>query len=401
MKRKILFGFGAGIYLRPFESIIKRAFLLKEWSKLIGFRRSIRMLLPFKSHLIILFLSMGIIPIISCRGLTIIDSDVGTIRLTINEESISKGIVRVMPDTNSFILTITRGAGDTIFNGLYGSRPKELKVEAGTYIVAVNSTINTGPKFDSPIWSDSRSINVEAGVVTSLGLSCRQSNGGLRLGFSAEFKTKFSAYTPEVSDSKGTATYPYTEDRYMYLRPGQIFVKMVSLNPELVPIPLFSRTIAARDMLSINIKLDGADSASFSGGIQVDTSATWIIDSMRVSGNDGSTKNKAISVDRLPEYIGMKVWATGYIVGGDLTTTNLKFEGPYTAKSNLGVASDPGTKDRARCYSVNLPSGPIQTTYNLVDNPSNLGKKIWVKGTVKAMYLGLVGIDPTTEIVLE
>jgi hypothetical protein len=30
-----------------------------------------------------------------------------------------------------------------------------------------------------------------------------------------------------------------------------------------------------------------------------------------------------------------------------------------------------------------------------------MGKKVWVKGTVNAKYLGLVGIESTTEFILE
>ncbi|MDD4492141.1 MAG: DUF6359 domain-containing protein, partial [Bacteroidales bacterium] len=169
----------------------------------------------------------------------------------------------------------------------------------------------------------------------------------------------------------------------------------------LSPVPLFSKTIAARDMLTVNVRLAGADSASFGSGILIDSTSYWVTDSLLVGSNDGSTKDKAIPVQRLQEYIGLKVWVTGFIVGGDLTTTAIKFDLPFNTKSNLAIASEPGIRERAGCYSVSLPSGTIQTTFNLVDNPANMGKKVWVKGTVNAKYLGLVGIESTTEFILE
>ncbi|EKD31129.1 MAG: hypothetical protein ACD_77C00391G0008 [uncultured bacterium] len=364
---------------------------------LFGFCQPANLQFLLSGFLIVLILYL--LPVAGCQGLTIIDTGVGTIRLSIDEESMSKGVIRTMPDTNSFILKIY--GGDTIYNGLYGARPKELKVEQGTYTVEVFSSINTGPKFDSPVWSDSKSVTVAAGSVSSISLLCRQTNGGMRLGFSAEFKTKFSAYTAEVYDIKGSSPYLFTEERFLYLTPGQILVRMVPQNSELSQIPLFSKVLAAKEMLTINVRLEGADSASIGSGILIDSSSFWITDSLLVGSNDGSTKEKAISVNRLSEYVGLKVWVSGYIVGGDLTQSAVKFDLPFTSKSNMAIAAAPATNDRSLCYSVSLPSGPIQTAFNLVDNPANFGKKVWVKGTVSAKYLGLIGIDTTTEVIIE
>lgn len=365
---------------------------------LFGFCQCANLQLLFTGFFIVLILYL--LPVAGCQGLTIIDAGVGTIRLSIDEESISKGVIRTMPDTNSFILKIYSG-GDTIYNDLYGNRPKDLKVEQGTYTVEVFSTINTGPKFDSPIWSDSKSVTVVAGSVSPISLICRQINGGLRLGFSAEFKTKFAAYTAVVYDSKGSSPYLFTEERFLYLTPGQILVRMVPQNSELPQIPLFSKVLAANEMLTINVRMQGSDSSSIVSKITIDSASVWITDSFLVGPNDGSSKEKAISVNRLKEYVGLKVWVSGYIVGGDLSQSAVKFDLPFTSKSNMAIAAVPATTDRSLCYSVSLPSGPIQTAFNLVDNPSNFGKKVWVKGTVSAKYLGLTGIDTTTEVIVE
>lgn len=363
-----------------------------------GFWVSASLQILLSGFFIVVVICLLLVP--GCQGLTITEKGEGTIRLCIDQESMSKGVIRTMPDTNSFILKIYSG-GDTIYNGLYGARPKELKVEQGTYAVEVFSSINTGPKFDSPVWSDSKSVTVAAGSVSSISLLCRQTNGGLRLGFSAEFKTKFMAYTAEVYDIKGSSPYLFTEERFLYLTPGQILVRMVPQNSELSQIPLFSKLLLAKEMLTINVRLEGADSASIGSGILIDSSSVWITDSLVVGPNDGSTKEKAISVNRLSEYVGLKVWVSGYIVGGDLTQSAVKFDLPFTSKSNMAIAAAPATTDRSLCYSVSLPSGPIQIAFNLVDNPANFGKKVWVRGTVSAKYLGLIGIDTTTEVIIE
>ncbi len=67
------------------------------------------------------------------------------------------------------------------------------------------------------------------------------------------------------------------------------------------------------------------------------------------SGGDGLSKDRAMTVDQLVSNIGAKgIWVTGYIVGGDLTSTAIKFEVPFTKDTNLAIAASQlrGREDR-------------------------------------------------------
>lgn len=86
------------------------------------------------------------------------------------------------------------------------------------------------------------------------------------------------------------------------------------------------------------------------------------------------------------------LWVKGYIVGGNLSNKSVKFEGPFTAATNLAIASFPTCTERDSCLSVQLPQGAIRDSLNLVTNPHLLGKMIIIKGNIYASYFGLVGI---------
>jgi hypothetical protein len=344
-----------------------------------------------------------------CQGMTLTDEEEATLLLTITTESVdSKSSGREMPDTNSMTLII-RSESDTLFQNLYGSKPRELKLEPGKYFVELFSHRHLAPLFNTPCWGDSREITLSSGEVSSLDLNCRQTNSGVRLVFSPEFITKYSAYQPEVysgagaADYPGTgaAIYPYTEERYLYLNPGRFYVRLKPEGETSAPIPLFSKTAEAREMLSINIKLAPGDTGAIGDGIIIDTSSTWIIDTVIIDGNDGSSQAKAILLSRLSEFEGMKVWVKGYIVGGDISSDTIRFIPPFVKPSHMAIAADPSERVREMCFGVNLPSGSIQDQFSLVAFPENVGKRAWVKGTIVPSYLGGQGINPVTEVIVE
>lgn len=336
-----------------------------------------------------------------CQGLTITGESTARLRLRITgEDPLSKGVVKTLPDTNKMSLLILSSAGDTMYDGLYGARQSELKFEAGEYTVSIFSHRQLLPEFDAPCWSDTKTITLAAGSVTSLAMVCRQSNGAMRLGFSPEFRAKYSAYTPEITDALGTVQYHFNEERFLYLKPGNIYVRLTPLATG-QQVPLFSKLIAAKEMLTINLRLMPGDSASFGGGILIDSTSNWQTDSVFIGGNDGSTKDKALTLERIREYAGLKVWLTGYIIGGDVSDDTLRFTAPFTKETYLAVAATSTERSRDKCYAVSLPLGAIRDSCSLVKFPANLGRKIWIKGTVKDSYYGSPGVDPVTEIIMD
>lgn len=117
-----------------------------------------------------------------------------------------------------------------------------------------------------------------------------------------------------------------------------------------------------------------------------------------LSRNDGTDEwgeavSSAFSVREAGEHIGEKdVWVTGYVVGGDLTSSKVKFEPPFSSRTCLAIAADPLCTERDSCISVQLPSGTLRDSLNLVDNPAVLGKRVYLKGDLDPSYYGLTGL---------
>ncbi|PKP05633.1 MAG: hypothetical protein CVU10_09780 [Bacteroidetes bacterium HGW-Bacteroidetes-5] len=319
---------------------------------------------------------------------------------------------RAYPDSNSFILTVKRVGGDVVYSGKYGERPKTFKLSVGNYDVEVVSGSFSVPEFDAPLYSDSGTVVVEENKVTNLSFLCRQSNGALRLGFSSDFLSRFAGYIPEIEDIKGVKEYPYNESRYLYVNPGDVTIKLRDGASSGTDRFLITRkSISAREMVSVNLhsSSNGGGGGSGSGGessvitgILIDTTSIWITDDIVVGDKrDGSSRELAIRVEEIAGFVGAKgVWVSGY-VAGYLTTASLFSSPPFDVETNIAVADKKGELVRSLCAGVALASGSVREALNLKSNPSNLGKKVWLKGTITDSYFGLKGINSVTDYVIE
>lgn len=94
---------------------------------------------------------------------------------------------------------------------------------------------------------------------------------------------------------------------------------------------------------------------------------------------------------------GSNMWITGYIVGAvnGKALTDAAFSGTFTQNSNLLLADSPNETNTANCVAVQLPAGDIRSALNLVDNASNLGKQVSLKGNLEK-YFGTAGLKSTS-----
>ena len=92
-------------------------------------------------------------------------------------------------------------------------------------------------------------------------------------------------------------------------------------------------------------------------------------------------------------------WVVGYIVGsvdGMTLSTNAVFSAATATASNILISDNPNATSVAECIPVQLPSGSVRTALNLVDNPTNLGKKVKLNGSIEK-YFGAAGFKSVTE----
>ncbi|MCF0168345.1 MAG: DUF4493 domain-containing protein [Bacteroidales bacterium] len=306
-----------------------------------------------------------------------------------------------VPDTNAFTLAVKSIDGSVIWSGPYGSRPSYIEVEAGTYEISVFSQQFSSPAFDSPIYGDSHTVVVSNGENVSVSFLCRQTNCGVKLNFGEKFIEKYPSGSVLLAHDSGSLRYGYNEDRFAYFEPGNI---SFGVSENGVEQPLFNKVLAAATMLTINLEASSNTSqGTFSIDLDTDTNDITedIIVGTSYSGEDGSTSATAFSVGAAQSHVGDTVWVWGYIVGGDCSSTTIKFTAPFEKSSNLAIAETKGETNRDNCFTVELSKAAVKSALNLMDNPGNLGLKVWLKGVVTSSYFGLCGIKSVSEFQLE
>ena len=306
-------------------------------------------------------------------------------------------------DTNSFILKITNSGGDIIYNGLYGLKPAEISIPAGSYSLSVVSEQFEAPAWESPVYGDSVDIVVASGETASVAFVCKMLNTGVRIKMSERYLSKFPGLLV-VEQPGGSLSFSYGEQRFGYFSAGNASFKGTDSKGELQT--LFSKSFNAGDMLTLSLDAGSVDSQG-TLRITVDTTRNWrseaiVVDNYSGGSGNGQSAASAYSVAEAAGHAGETAWVWGYIVGGDLTSTGISFETPFTKASNLAIAESPVCTTRSECLSVELASGSeVREALNLVDHPEMLGKRVAFKATINSSYLGLVGLKSVKEYSLD
>ena len=298
------------------------------------------------------------------------------------------------PDTNSFILNIRNSGGDVIYNGLYGLKPAEMTIPAGAYTLSVISEEFDAPAWETPVYGDSVDIVVASGETANVSFVCRMLNTGVRIRMSERYLSKYPG-SLVVEQDGGALSYTYGEQRFGYFCAGNATFK--GTDSKGAQEVLFSKNFNAGDMLTLSLDATSVDSRQ-SVSISVDTTRNWCYEAVvvgRYAGDngDGKTAATAFSPSAAQSHVGETAWVWGYIVGGDLSSSAISFEPPFTKATNLAIAESPVCTTRSECLSVELASGSeIRNGINLTDHPEMLGRKVAIQGTITASYLGLVGL---------
>lgn len=321
----------------------------------------------------------------------------GEIRLSFEEgQYAATRAAAEVPDTNEFHLRVEDQKGKAIYDGKYGAAPETILASAGTYTVTVLSGDFTTPKFSAPQFGDSQKVTVAAGKASTVLLLCRQMNAGVRLKIAPNFLTSFPKGSLILKNADGKLLYSYSEKRIAYFRPGAVSLMLSDGGTDEV---LLTRVLERQEVLNLNISAPAGPSASRIL-IQVDTNRNWVNENFVIgSGGDrGSDKGQAMSVPQAKEHIGEEdVWVYGYVVGGDLSSSKMSTQAPFSSRTNIVIAAKSSVTDKASCMSVQLQAGDIRDALNLVDNPGLLGKTVFLKGDIVAAYYGIPGIQNISE----
>jgi hypothetical protein len=322
----------------------------------------------------------------------------GQLRVAFNDSgSVLTRSAESMPDTSDFLLTITDASGKIIYNGTFGACPECLEVKAGSYVVKALSSEFTKPAFSSPQYGDEVCVVVPSGGVADVKLLCSQMNSGIKLDIDDSFLSGCPDGVLFLKSSEGKLMYSYKEKRIAYFLPGLVSLVLSRGGKDEV---LLMRNLQARQVLALGVSVASDSSEpSFQGlgdlTVSVDTSKVWLEDSYVIGGgaDKGSSVEDAMTVSSaISNAPKDDVWVSGYIVGGDLTSTSASFDDPFKSRTNILLGPKSSTVDRDACLAVQLPSGSVRDALNLVDNPDMLGRKVCLKGDLVESYFGLVGL---------
>lgn len=331
----------------------------------------------------------------------------GQLRLRFSEGAFSsvKSTETEVPDSNDFILEITGSDGSIVYYGAYGESPETITAPSGSCVVSVRSCEFSSPQFAAPQYGDDQIIVVPSGGIVDVRLNCTQLNCGMILKIGSNFLTEYPAGVFYVKSDDGKLMYSYTEKRIAYFLPGNISVVLYESGQETT---LMTRTLAAREILTVTIDVTSSGTTASEEGItmQIDTTRIWD-DETYVLGEDnskGTDASNAMSVSEAKANVGKSdVWVTGYIVGGDLTSssTGISFTAPFSSATNLAIAARASVDSKTSCMSVQLPSGDVREALNLVQHPENIGRQVYLCGDITATYYGIVGLKNVSDYVLK
>ena len=318
----------------------------------------------------------------------------GELRISFNDGQITR-ISETVPDTSDFLITVSDSDGGIIYDGSYGASPESIMVDAGSYDIYVRSCDFSKPAFSTPQFGERQCVVVPSGGVCDVKLTCVQMNAGIRLRIDESFLKCCPDAVLFLKSSSGKLMYSFTETRVAYFLPGNVSLMMSEKSVDRI---LFTRELQPRSVLDIAVSAasDPDSPSKESISVAVDTTRNWTSDSYVIGeeeNDEGEDMSRALTVSQALSSIGAEeVWVSGYIVGGDLTSSSASFDPPFTSRTNIVLGPRSSTDDRDVCLSVNLPSGPVRDGLNLVDNPSLLGRKVYIKGDIVEAYYGIPGL---------
>lgn len=91
-------------------------------------------------------------------------------------------------------------------------------------------------------------------------------------------------------------------------------------------------------------------------------------------------------------------WVEGYVVGyvdGQTYASGATFAVPTEAQTEILLADAADTKDASACIPVQLPAGDIRSALDLFANPTLLGQKVELYGSLEK-YFGVTGMKSTS-----
>lgn len=354
------------------------------------------------------FLAVLLLPVFTfCRRLDAeTETGSGYLGIHFSEQAyaLTKSTAENLPDTCDFLLKVTDSGGKVIYDGKYGDSSEKILVKSGTYNISVRSAEFSKPSFSSPQYGDDQCVVVQVGKTAHVYLDCDMQNAGIRLVISPDFLKSYPDGVLFLKSSAGKLMYGYSEKRVAYFQPGNVTLVLYDGGKDK---SLTTKKLKPKQVLVLSVQAPSAGTSGAGISIAVDTAKAWVSDRYVIGAGSGSAPTggaykDALSVSQAKSELDAKgVWVYGYIVGGDLTASSVSFDEPFESESNIAIAGRTTVYDKESCMSVQLLKGKVRDALNLVSNPSNLKRKVFLKGDIVESYFGIPGVKNISECVIE
>lgn len=348
------------------------------------------------------FLSL-IVMMASCEAYFLENRREGNLLIRLEEGQFKTKNSVVIPDSSDFLLDVFDENGGEIFSGAYGDVPERLIVSPGTYNVSIRTGDPAKVAFSNPVFGDDQCVVVPPGGVEEVRLLCSQVNSGVRLKIAPDFLTSYPKGVLFVKSDEGRLMYSYSEKRIAYFPAGEV---SLMLDDDGEQSNLMTRSLNPKEILTVSVAAPAPDATQEGVGnivVTIDTTRNWTgTDVVIGEGPSGHDKDEAMDVHAAKASIGKNsVWVYGYLAGSFRSSGNLAFQAPYPSATNCAISYKTTTTDVSACLSVELKKGELRDDVNLIDNPENVGRKIFLKGDIVESYYGIPGVKNITDYVLE
>ena len=331
-----------------------------------------------------------ILPLLALFACSETPEEKGTGYLTLN---ISPGTgLKADVEIADFILRINDGRADVMKQRI-GDLLTEIALPAGTYTIEAYSVDFNEPKFEMLVYSGKTTVEIEAGETKEALLVCSQGNAGIKVVWASLFSTLYSTFQAQIYCDEGYLNYSSAETRTGYFLPGAVTITILADGKN---IHGGTVTLAARDMVTLNLHPNFEPSGGLSVNISIDETVNnrefeLIIDMEDVNNSETKPYNIAQAIARQGE---SGVWVTGYIVGSKPTSGYDFVTGTWIA-TNIVLADDIAETSDTKVIFVELGSGAYRTNLNLVDHADFLHRKVLLKGNLLA-YQSRAGLRSLT-----
>ena len=115
---------------------------------------------------------------------------------------------KATPDLGAFTLEVTQD--ETVVHKiptLGANTSPSLTLEAGDYTVSAYSQPFAAPAFDTPVYGASQLLTIMAGATKDVALECTQTNAGVKINYSDDFKAQHTSYSTRIAHSTGTLDF--------------------------------------------------------------------------------------------------------------------------------------------------------------------------------------------------